>query len=301
VCFHAAFALAAYLLLRMQVALSTHQNQSEKVGVFVAKWVDDATHGFILFSTNLTYVLLVSFVAVAVGSSRRLFPALLLFTAGFTLVAALFTAMVEASPHLYRRLCSSRGSSCESGGGTVAAVRKQDATQRTVEVVNDWFINNWQMLIGFAGWTTLTSVLGTTYADVYETVWAWWVLWTVAVAICVSCALLVARSSTTQAGSHPHPHPHTTIEAEVVQRLRWYQCCAKIHSAASVRTGGRVVAMLHRALSWMLGIGLCVSPLPPTPTSRAFICTSLRRVSLLEAASRCGTIILRVVVQWSIN
>jgi hypothetical protein len=47
---------------------------------------------------------------------------------------------------------------------------------RTNALVNDWFIGQWQWLMGFAGWTAALSLYGSAYMDIYGYAWAWWLL-----------------------------------------------------------------------------------------------------------------------------
>lgn len=103
------------------------------------------------------YTVLIS--AIAFKKGAALFPLLLLFTLVIIVFSVVFTTLFEKIPALL---------SYPSPPLTTSV--------RTTALVNDWFIGQWQWLMGFAMWTTALSLYGSAYLDVYDHASAWWLL-----------------------------------------------------------------------------------------------------------------------------
>jgi len=90
-------------------------------------------------------------------------------------------------------------------------------------IVNDWFIGQWQWLIGFAYWNVMLCPLCSPYLDVYDYAEAWWADCVLILAIYIGI-MLYYTSKNSQPMSHlvtipgsypkarPSPNPNPDLD-----------------------------------------------------------------------------------------
>jgi hypothetical protein len=258
------FGLGAWALVRVQLAAARRalaakergaaggvegRSAAEAISVFVTKWVDSVSDGVTFFSTIILYSVLAtafdfehspsSTSAAAPGggstSTRRasLLWELLLFSVVVTAGSVGWVVGFEALPRWY--YC-----------GRLGRVAPPAGASTTNEIVDDWFIGQWQWLMGFAWWSVGVVLLTDSYLGLYDEPWAWWALTFCTLAGYVVFALGYCRCFRRSTSSSP---PSTAPSSR--------SCCSGLRNrcAQLFRAQPRLGAMLTKGVAWVFGIG----------------------------------------------
>eukprot|EP00658_Telonema_sp_P-2_P033825 TRINITY_DN2474_c0_g8_i1.p1 TRINITY_DN2474_c0_g8~~TRINITY_DN2474_c0_g8_i1.p1 ORF type:complete len:538 (-),score=107.11 TRINITY_DN2474_c0_g8_i1:47-1660(-) len=219
-----AFAGLAYALIKIQVWAHANERKSFALQaglVGFVRMIDALVDGVTFFSTNLLFVSLVSFFN---WGQSNMITKLFGFAVGLTL---LLMAVVYFSESIPRWLYEGRYLPCSEDrrDGVYS-----ESSRITTELVNAWFIGQWQWLMGFAWWNLLLATLGSEYLDLYHHTLAWWMLIVFILLVWGVTALLIPYLAYSQDRPAPPEHPL------IYQR--------------------RLLPMFLKALRWVLGIGL---------------------------------------------
>ena len=272
------FGLGAWALVRVQLAAARRalaakergaaegaegRSAAEAISVFVTKWVDSVSDGVTFFSTIILYSVLAtafdfehsnsSTSAAAPGgsttSTRRasLLWELLLFSVVVTAGSVGWVAGFEALPRWY--YCGRLGRAAPPAGANT-----------TNEIVDDWFIGQWQWLMGFAWWSVGVVLLTDSYLGLYDEPWAWWALTFCTLAAYVVFALGYCRCfrlSSSSSSPSPSSTSSSTPSSSPSTAPSSRSCCSALRNASAqlFRAQPRLGAMLAKGVAWVFGIG----------------------------------------------
>eukprot|EP00039_Didymoeca_costata_P020287 m.340755 g.340755 ORF g.340755 m.340755 type:complete len:488 (+) comp19502_c0_seq1:255-1718(+) len=217
--FNIAFAIATYLLVLFQLGVNKRYEKGAPISVFIVKWVDNVADGASFFSTCLTYSSMLS--AFEFHDGVYILPELLLFSLAIVLFSVLFTVLFEGMPTAW-----------------YYPKPPPQTAITTNKLVDDWFLGQWQWLIGFAWWTTLLSLFGSEFLDIYDSKIAWWMLCT----FIFCCYILYTTSCCC-----------VRIAQDDTDGDEKKSCCPGRFTWIDRK---RIITMLHKGVSWMLGVGL---------------------------------------------
>lgn len=243
------FAVIAYLLLKFQVWAHTKKEGSALLQMMLVGFtrvIDAHVDGATFFSTNMLFVVLVS----AFSWGAPMLPRLLGFSVGLTLVLLLLTLLSEQIPRWLHE-----------SGLLGSSKQYSAAAQHTTEVVNDWFIGQWQWLLGFAWWNSWLVLLTSDYLDVFHYRSAWWALCGVLFLLFVLVAIVLPA-----------------LAPSLIELKR----TVATHPSTRAR---RLLPMLIKSFRWVLAIGLFFT------LRRQFAVfdqgLSLKDVSLMDLGGYC--------------
>ena len=235
------FGLGAWALVHIQLAAGRHatlakhtgrhegSSVAEGISVFITKWVDSVSDGVTFFSTIILFsVLETSFGGGGSPQGRAvLLPELLLFAVTLTMCCVAWVVCFERIPHWY--YCWYMGLTEPPAGALT-----------TNRLVDDWFIGQWQWLMGFAWWSTGLVLLTNDYLGMYNQAWAWWAL-----AVCALLGYVAFALGHCDCGCD--------CGCGCCPKLQ--MCAARGYCAEVFREQPRLGAMLAKSVSWVFGIG----------------------------------------------
>jgi hypothetical protein len=191
--FNALLFVFVYGFLKLQIFVGKRAQRAglpekQAVTVFVAKLTDTFADGVSFFSGLLLYTLVLStFVS---GSDHALFPRLLLVALGLTALCVGWNVLFEDV------FATAAGSFCTSAKASLSAEQQWSGVgrraRRTATMVNEWWVGQWQWLIGFIWWTLALLLLSADYLDVYAHNTAWFLLILALIGVYLSGAHLKA-------------------------------------------------------------------------------------------------------------